>query len=122
MDLAALATMIIANPFLGLMPFDKIFLFLASIPPLKNDILLLQPSDYHLDDTPEILLHSVLAFLSQVSSLPSHSILECWSAFKHIAWHSDDLLSLQCIPLVLHKHGLQHGFSWPSCNSVQSRV
>ena len=113
MDLAALAATVTANPSLHPVPFDQFLLFLASIAPLKNDILLLQPSDHLPDDAPEVLPRSVLAFLSQACSLPTRNIQECWSTFKDIAWHSNDALSpsLHCIPLMFHKHGLQHGLS-----------
>ncbi|KAN0096936.1 hypothetical protein V8E55_001382 [Tylopilus felleus] len=84
------------NPSLHTVPLDRLLFFLASIAPLKNDILLMQPSNHTIVSPPAILPVSVQSFLSQACSLPTDVIQELWSTFKNVAWQ-DASISVSCL-------------------------
>ena len=112
MDLGTLSTKVAANPSLSSMPLDGLLLFLASAAAIKNNILLLQPSDHSPDAAPDVLPRSAQAFLSQACNLPISNILGCWLTFKDIIWHANGVMSLLHAPLsTFHEHGTSRGFS-----------
>ena len=112
MDLGKLATVIVANPSLHTITLDRLLLFLASIAPLKNDILLMQPSDHTIASPPAILPGSVQAFLSQACGLPTNVIQDLWSTFKNVTWQDSGTSGVLFAPLsTFHTHGVPYGFS-----------
>jgi hypothetical protein len=112
MDLGKLAMAIVANSSLQTITLDRLLLFLASITPLKNDILLMQPSDHTIASPPAILPGSVQSFLSQACGLPTNVIQELWSTFKNVTWQDSGTSSVLCAPLsTFHAHGAPYGFS-----------
>ena len=94
MDLAKFSAQITANPSLQSIPFDCLLLFLAAIIAIKNDLVLMQPSDHPLAAAPDVLLHPAQYFLSHACGLSVDTILQCWSAFNTIAWCSDQMHAL----------------------------
>ena len=84
MDLAKLSTQITANPSLQSIPFNCLLLFLAMTAAIKNDIILMQPSNHPLAATPDILLCPVQYFLSHACGLSVDTVLQCWAAFKNV--------------------------------------
>ncbi|KAF8545563.1 hypothetical protein OG21DRAFT_1429077 [Imleria badia] len=109
MDLGKLATVIVANPSLHTIPLDRLLLFLASIAPLKEDILLMQASDHTIGSPPVILPTSIQSFFSQACGIPINVIQQLWSTFKDVAWHDLAVSSLLSTPLsTFHTHGLPH--------------
>jgi len=112
MDLATLSARIAANHSLQLIPFDCLLLFLALITAIKSDIALIQPSDHPVAATAKILPHSAQVFLSDACGLSINTIVQCWSAFKDLAWCRDETRALlQASPSTFHVHGIPHGFS-----------
>lgn len=112
MDLATFSTMVMANPSIQSIPFDRFLLFLAIVTAIKNDILLMQPSDLSLSTVPDVLPGSVQSLLSYACGVPINTIVDCWSIFKHLAWHSEWTTSLLNVPLsVFREHGVSRGFS-----------
>ena len=112
MDLATLSVRITANPSLQPIPFDCLLLFLALSAAIKSDISLIQPFDHPLAAIPEVLPHSAQVFLSHACGLSIDTIILCWSAFKDLAWCSEETRALlQASTSTFHVHGIPHGFS-----------
>ena len=112
MDLGTFSTMITANPSIQSIPFHHFLLFLAIIGAIRDDILLIQPSNLLPSATPEVLPHSVQLFLLHACDLPIDAIVDSWSTFSHLAWHGESIMSLLNVPLSLfHQHGISCGFS-----------
>ena len=110
MDLGTLSTLVTVNPSLQSISLDRLLLFLASTAAIKNDILLIQPSDHSIATTPDILLYSVQSFLSHACGLSISMIVECWSTFKDLVWHCTKVTSHLDPPLsIFHNHGIPHG-------------
>ncbi|KAG9316081.1 hypothetical protein JVU11DRAFT_3752 [Chiua virens] len=104
--------MVTANPSIQSIPFHSFLLFLAIIAAIKNDILVIQPSDQSPSAIPDILPQSVQFFLSHACGLPMDTIVDSWSTFRHLAWHDDLITSLLNVPLsAFHQHGVSHGFT-----------
>ena len=117
MDLATLSTASQVNPSLQSVPFECLLLFLASVAAIKNNIVLLQPSDQSPGLAPAVLPRTAQAFLSAACGLSVGTILESWSVFKDLAWGSDSFASLICPPLpIFHQHGIPHGYSMSTLN------
>ncbi|KAF8445913.1 hypothetical protein L210DRAFT_3392409 [Boletus edulis BED1] len=112
MDLATLSACITANPSLQAISFDRLLQFLALVTAIRSDIALVQPSDHSPAATPEVLPHSAQVFLSHACGFSIDTVIQCWSAFKHLAWHSDETCALlRASPSTFHVYGIPHGFT-----------
>lgn len=112
MDLATLSKLVTINLSLHSIPFNRLLLFLAITTAIKNDLLLMQPSDHPITTTPNILPYSAQSFCSDACGLSINTIIKCWSTFKNIVWHDTQVTSLlHPPPVIFCKHGIRHAFS-----------
>ena len=112
MDLGKLTMTIAANPALCAIPLDRLLFFLASIPILKDDILLIQPSGHSIACPPSMLPASMQSFFSKACNIPMDAVQELWSAFKDVAWNDVPLSAVLSAPLsTFHAHGLSNSYS-----------
>ena len=122
MDLATLLTMITAHLSVQSIPFHDFLLFFATTTAIKNNILLIQPSNLSPSATPNILLHFVQLFLSRAYHLPIDAIVDSWSAFRHLVWHDESIISLLNVLLsVFDQYDISCGFSVSTLSFI-SRV
>lgn len=119
MDLAALSKTVSLNLSLQPISLDQLLLFLASTAAIKNNNLLIQPSNYSMASTPAILPYLAQSFLSHACGLSISTITECWSMFKDLVWHGTKAMSLlNPSLLIFHTYGISHGFSESSIISI----
>ncbi|KAF8547820.1 hypothetical protein OG21DRAFT_1599609 [Imleria badia] len=116
MDLAQLSSVIVNSPSLQRVRLEQLLRFFALAIPLKNNILLAQPSDFATAAPPLILPASVQFFLSSSSGIALDLIQASWDAFKHILWSPTavhDFGSVLHVPPLMFddQHGLQYGFT-----------
>ncbi|KAG9308618.1 hypothetical protein JVU11DRAFT_11726 [Chiua virens] len=106
------------HPSLRSVDLNQLLLFFAVASSLKDDILLIQPSEHCPTEPPIVLPSSLEHFLSAVCKIPVTTIRDCWNIFKDVLWpgeaHSGSLHGISSIlhaPLSLfEEQGLLFGF------------
>ncbi|THU76521.1 hypothetical protein K435DRAFT_582147, partial [Dendrothele bispora CBS 962.96] len=59
---------------------------------IKNNILLLYPSNYHPNTVPPLLPDESIAFLQRTCNLDREDVEACWNAVKEDVWQGDKVL------------------------------
>ena len=112
MDLSILSTIVSKTPPLQSVSLENLLLFFACTAGLKNDILLVQPSNHAAVTTPDVLPSAVQSFLSQACHMSPNTVTSCWMIFKDMVWQSDSVTALLRSPSESFQgYGHLHGLS-----------
>ena len=125
MDLAQLASLVVNNPSLQAIHLNQLLLFFAVISSLRDDLLLIQPSEHAPTVLPAVLPSSAEVFIASACKIPRNMIQDCWDLFKDVLWHANSPNDigdiLQAPHRVFEDCGLSSGFS-TSTAKLQSTV
>ncbi|KAG9314694.1 hypothetical protein JVU11DRAFT_5501 [Chiua virens] len=116
MNLASLASLVASSPAVHGITVNQVFLFLAIASSMKDDLILILPSEQPPMVPPTLLPPSAVRFIASACKIPPVAVQECWTLFKNIIWqasapnHFGDV-TLRARASVFEQHGLPSGFT-----------
>ncbi|KAE9401694.1 hypothetical protein BT96DRAFT_880092 [Gymnopus androsaceus JB14] len=76
---------------------------------LKNNILLLYPSDHNPLNTPPILPNEAKVFLGRACRMNNNDVEACWDVVKDLAWQGNEILDCIATDQAMNSTFAKHG-------------
>ncbi|KAE9387016.1 hypothetical protein BT96DRAFT_1081676 [Gymnopus androsaceus JB14] len=76
---------------------------------IKNNILLLYPSDYNPYNTPPILPKETKAFFGRACKMKEEDVEACWDVVKDVVWQGNEVIDQVTTDDALNKTFQQYG-------------
>ncbi|KAE9400918.1 hypothetical protein BT96DRAFT_790902, partial [Gymnopus androsaceus JB14] len=76
---------------------------------LKNNILLLYPSDHNPLDTPPILPNETKVFLGRACRMNNDDLEACWDVANDLAWQGNEILDCIATDQAMNSTFAKHG-------------
>ena len=87
--------------------------YLALVPCIKNEILLIQPSSHSPDEAPHFLSSAIIGFLADACGIDEDTVVQCWTVLKDLLWMAGEsesaAITEDVISSIFYTHGQRYG-------------